>query len=98
SNGQLLFQGTMGQLQAKTKVSISLRTSDNQAAERLLLKHGFQASSRGPRLLFDHLDDTLTAQVNRLLVDSGLDVFRIEERKKSLEDIFLELTGKERSL
>ncbi|KFN06558.1 ABC transporter ATP-binding protein [Paenibacillus macerans] len=98
SNGQLLFQGTMGQLQAKTKVSISLKTSDNQAAERLLLKHGFQASSRGPRLLFDHLDDTLTAQVNRLLVDSGLDVFRIEERKKSLEDIFLELTGKERSL
>jgi ABC-2 type transport system ATP-binding protein len=38
------------------------------------------------------------AEINRLLVARDIPVTRIEEHRRSLEDIFLELTGRERSL
>ena len=33
------------------------------------------------------------AKLIRYLIGHGVDVLRLEERQKSLEDIFLELTG-----
>ena len=40
----------------------------------------------------------IAAQLTRLLGSRNLGVIRLEERQKSLEDIFLELTGKAASL
>ena len=34
------------------------------------------------------------AEINRIFVENGLKVYRIELIKKSLEEIFLDLTGK----
>ncbi len=45
-------------------------------------------------LTIENLKDSDVAKINGMLVHSNIDVFRIEEHKKSLEDIFLELTGK----
>ncbi|WP_330405053.1 hypothetical protein [Clostridioides difficile] len=45
-------------------------------------------------LTIENLKDSDVAKINNMLVHSNIDVFRIEEHKKSLEDIFLELTGK----
>ena len=44
------------------------------------------------------LSDEITARLTRFLVESRLGVVRLEERQKSLEDIFLALTGKAASL
>ena len=44
------------------------------------------------------LDDGQAADLIRFLTENRLDVIRLEERQKSLEDIFLELTGKAASL
>ncbi|SDE43691.1 ABC-2 type transport system ATP-binding protein [Paenibacillus sp. UNCCL117] len=98
SEGNLLFQGRMSSLQAKSRTAISLKTFDNVTAERLLITQGFSPVQSGGRLEFHDLEDTDVAEMNRLLVSRSIPVTRIEERKKNLEDIFLELTGKERSL
>ncbi|EOQ04698.1 hypothetical protein KOY_04873 [Bacillus cereus VDM021] len=98
SDGNLLFQGSMESLQQKSRTSIFLKTGDNTKAEKLLLAQGYRPVQSGSRLEFGNLEDMNVAEMNRLLVEHSVPVIRIEEQKKSLEDIFLELTGKERSL
>ncbi|WP_240419556.1 ABC transporter ATP-binding protein [Paenibacillus periandrae] len=98
SEGNLLYQGSMASLRKKSKTTILLKTGDNAKAERLLLTQGCGPIQSGSRLELDNLEDIEVAELNRLLVSHNIPVIRIEERKKSLEDIFLELTGKERSL
>lgn len=98
SNGKLLFQGSMESLQAKSMSCISIKTHNNDTAEALLVKKELRPVRKKDALVFENLNNIHVAQINRMLVSSGIDVFRIEEHKKSLEDIFLEITGKERSL
>lgn len=98
SDGQLLYQGSMNSLQAESQGSIMIRTSDDAAAKTVLFHRGYLPVHHHDRLQFPRLNDAEVAQVNKTLVEAGIDVIRIEERKKSLEDIFLKLTGKERSL
>ncbi|KMY29271.1 bacitracin ABC transporter ATP-binding protein [Lysinibacillus xylanilyticus] len=98
SDGNLLFQGSMESLRKKGRSAIRLKTGDNTKAEELLLTQGYSLTKGGSRLEFDNLADREVAEINRLLVEHYIPVTRIEEQKKSLEDIFLELTGKERSL
>lgn len=96
--GNLLFQGSMASLREKSKTSIFIKTGNNAKAEQLLFTKGYDSALSGNRLELDNLEDTEVAEINRLLVKHDIPVIRIEEQKKSLEDIFLELTGKERSL
>ncbi|GGG88504.1 ABC transporter ATP-binding protein [Paenibacillus radicis (ex Gao et al. 2016)] len=98
SEGQLLFQGSMDLLQSKSQSSIAMKTTDNAAAQKLLYRHGLQPVISDDYLTLQALNDVQVAEANRMLLGAGLDVIRIEEHKKSLERIFLELTGKERSL
>ncbi|WP_232698536.1 ABC transporter ATP-binding protein [Brevibacillus daliensis] len=98
SDGNLLFQGDMEILQARNKASICIKTQDDASAERVLLTYGYMPVHQHGHLHFENMSDLQVAQVNKILVEAGFNVIRIEEHKKSLEDIFLELTGKERSL
>lgn len=98
SEGKLLFQGSMASLQHESRTSILLKTGDNVRAEKILLARAYSPARMGSRLKFTNIADTEVAEMNRLLVEHNVPVTRIEEQKKSLEDIFLELTGKERSL
>lgn len=98
SEGRLLYQGGMDELRDKSQALILMKTGNNAMAERVLLMEGFSPVPAADRLQLRGLDDGQVADVNRLLVGHGLSVTRIEEKRKSLEDIFLELTGKERSL
>lgn len=98
NDGKLLFQGSMEQLQGKSQSSIFIKTQDNQAAGRLLVEKGFSPIINKDFLTFKEMTDVHVAQTNRMLMNAGIDVIRIEEHKKSLESIFLELTGRERTL
>ena len=98
NEGRMVFQGSLDSLRARSRGEIRIAAGDCAAAQRLLAEHGFQVASAGGRLLFGPLADREVAEINRLLVSRGIPVTRIEERRRSLEDIFLDLTGKERSL
>ncbi len=49
-------------------------------------------------LILPILSDEMTARITYFLAKNRLGILRLEERQKSLEDIFLELTGRAVSL
>lgn len=98
NDGKLLFQGTMQNLQTSNKATIRFKTTDPTSAAKILLTQGYLPKIQGKQLVFEHLPDEEVSRINRVLVEQDLPVIRIEEHKKSLEDIFLDLTGRERSL
>lgn len=98
NNGKLLFQGSLEQLQGKSQKNILIKTSANEGAKKLILESGLSTVIKNEYLALKDMPDHKVAQLNKMLLNSGIDVIRIEEHKKSLESIFLELTGKEGSL
>ncbi|WP_429841528.1 ABC transporter ATP-binding protein [Brevibacillus sp. FIR094] len=96
--GKLLFQGSMEQLQRNSQPSVWMKTQDNEKARRVLIDMELSPSLQDGFLVMEGMGDREVAQTNRALIMAGIDVYRIEEHKKSLESIFLSLTGKEGSL
>ena len=98
SQGKLVFQGSMDQLRGKSEARIALKTANNTEAERILLNQGLPSLTAGEYLTLRSVGDSEVARINKTLVHAGVDVIRIEEQRKSLEQLFLEMTGKESSL
>ncbi len=98
NEGEMLFQGSMSELKSKSQPTIKIKTRNNKLAQELLRINGFSSIQSGESLVFEDLLDDEVIKVNQSLVTSNIDVLRIEEHKKSLENIFLDLTGKEQSL
>ena len=96
--GELVFQDTLETLHARSQHQLALRTTDNQAAGELLGQCGLEARQEGEFLRIPLLEDGDTARLTALLAQRQIGLLRLEERQKSLEDIFLELTGKAVSL
>ncbi|MGF9908552.1 ABC transporter ATP-binding protein [Brevibacillus porteri] len=96
--GKLLFQGSMEQLQRNSQPHVWMKTQDNEKARRVLQDMELSPSLQDGFLVMEGMGDREVAQTNRALIMAGIDVYRIEEHKKSLESIFLSLTGKEGSL
>lgn len=96
--GKMLFQGKLDQLRNESRPTIAFKTSQNPTAHSLLAAQGLTPILQDGYLRLSHLTDAQVARINRELLAADIDVLRIEEHKKSLESLFLELTGKERSL
>lgn len=98
NDGNLLYQGRIETLQERNRSSLAIRTGNNAAAAAWMQTQGYMANLQDECLQIEHMSDQQVARLNKELVLSGIDVLRIEERKRTLEDIFLELTGREKSL
>ncbi len=92
NHGELIFQGSLKSLHAYSSPSVALKTSNPVATEALL--HRMKPQIKNEAVLVHGIDEKMTARINRLLMEKGIDVYRIEEHTLSLEDIFLKLTGK----
>ncbi|SYX86183.1 ABC transporter ATP-binding protein [Paenibacillus alvei] len=98
NDGNLLYQGKMETLQERNRSSLAIRTGNNASAAAWMQTQGYMANLQDECLQIEHMSDQQVARLNKELVLNGIDVLRIEERKRTLEDIFLELTGREKSL
>lgn len=96
--GEMLFQGSLEQLQNRSRPAIKIKTGNNPMAQHMLLRQGYAPVQDGEFLALEGLRDEQAAEINRMLVTNDIDVLRIEEHKKNLESIFLDMTGKESSL
>ena len=96
NQGCLIFQERMSVLDMQREPQIILRTSDNNHAFQLLKKANPQRTTDG--LQIGALTDEQTGAVVQCLCSNGISVYRVEEHRESLEDIFLNLTGKELTL
>ena len=91
--GELVFQDTLEALHQHSRHNLALRTGDNEGALKLLRQSRVPCAQEEDYILLPRLDDPDAAKLIRYLIGHGVDVLRLEERQKSLEDIFLELTG-----
>ncbi len=92
ADGALVYQDTIDRLHEKSEHHLALRTLNNAMAQALLTHHGIVNEVRDGEIILPPLEDDRVAQCVTLLADSNIGVTRIEERRKNLEDIFLELT------
>ena len=96
--GELVFQDTLEALHGRSRHHLALRTTNNAVARAILQEKSVPCQEEEGYLILPILSDELAGQFTRLLGARNLGVIRLEERQKSLEDIFLELTGKAASL
>ena len=96
--GVLVFQDTLAALHGRSRHHLALRTTNNALAAQVLREKGIGWTEEGDYLVLPILPDEQAAGLCRALVEGRLGLVRLEERQKSLEDIFLELTGKAASL
>ena len=97
-DGELVFQDTLEALHGRSRHHLALRTTNNAVARAILQEKSVPCQEEEGYLILPILSDELAGQFTRLLGARYLGVIRLEERQKSLEDIFLELTGKAASL
>ena len=96
--GELVFQDTLEALHSRSRHHLALRTTNNAVARNLLAQRDIRCTEEEGYLILPILSDEIAAHLTRFLAENRLGVVRLEERQKSLEDIFLELTGKAASL
>lgn len=96
--GELVFQDSLDALHGRSRHHLALRTTNNTVARSLLAEQSVPCEEENGYLILPILSDEVSAKLTRFLADSRLGIVWLEERQKSLEDIFLDLTGKAASL
>ncbi|MBY5033711.1 ABC transporter ATP-binding protein [Streptococcus gallolyticus] len=86
--GKLLYQGTVEQFKHRHGGRIFLRTSDNPLASALLDMG--EVTENG--LLLSYQPDEVVAQYLEKLMKAGIQIYRVNEQEKSLEELFLDFT------
>ena len=98
SKGKMIFQDSISKLREQSTSKIKLTVNDAESAWKTLLTHGYTTDLIHNKLSIENGSDERVAEIVKSLVQSDYDIYRVEEEKKSLEEIFLELTGQEGSL
>ena len=93
NRGQLLFQGKLAALRQHSQGDISLRVLHPEKALPILGELAKPDREPGAFRLPAMREDSLAELVRRLSVDAG--VVELNRHTKSLEEIFLSLTGEE---
>ena len=96
SHGELIFQDSMETLEQRRRPRTLLRTADDRRAAKVLAPYGAQLDDGV--LVLEAASDEQAALAVRALVQAGVDVYRVEQRQRTLESVFLEMTGKEVAL
>lgn len=98
SKGHIIFQDSITKLRERASSKIKITVNEGESAWKMLLSHGITAELAQQTIYLENSTDEKVAKVVKSLVDNDYSIFRVEEEKKSLEEIFLELTGKEGGL
>ena len=96
--GELVFEDSLSELHAHSKQSIALRLSNTALGISVLNSLNLSFEQEGEYLLIPNLPDQHVSDLCRICVEKQIGIIRVEKREKSLEDIFLEFTGKVTSL
>lgn len=98
NNGKMIYQGSLQRLHEQARSSIRIKVLRKETAVRILEEQGEAYRIVDDDLVFKERADMEVAKLVSLLSRGGAEVARVTEEEKSLEDIFLKLTGKQVSL
>jgi len=91
--GQMVFQDTISNLQQKASHHIKLVVSEPESALWMARDLGSIGSLEENTIIFPGMQDAKVAKLVKHLVENGHDIYRVEQEKKSLEDIFMQVIG-----
>ncbi|MCY8090240.1 ABC transporter ATP-binding protein [Bacillus sonorensis] len=92
ANGEMLFQDAIGELRSKADTKIVFSTSDTGGALDIFSREGVEAVKTQRGLMIEDRTDMEISRLARKLFENEIDIFRIYDESKSLEDIFLDIT------
>lgn len=95
TKGELIFQDSIEAMRMYANQKVSFTVSESKEAWKLLLSYGIKAELTQDKLLLNNGSNENVAEAVRVLVHDGHSVYRIQEEKKSLEEIFLQMTKEE---
>ena len=95
NHGQLLFEGHLSDLEEDEKYLFE--TSDDVTAKRILMFNGFNLDD-DKKLIVNDNDKVNIATAIRLLVENDVYIYQVRMIRRSLEDVFLDMTGREGSV
>ncbi len=94
--GRLIFQGPIDDLRARSRAHVLLEVGDVARALPALAERGLPVTpAEGGAVALAAMDPVDAATAVRTLVSEDIAVYRVYEAKRTLEEIFLELTGEE---
>ncbi|GAB6992148.1 ABC transporter ATP-binding protein [Paenibacillus pini] len=91
--GVMVFQDTIHNLQQQAAGGFQLKVSNPQEALQLIHAEGYSGELNKGALMLTKMSDQQIANVIKRLVDNHHDIYRVEENRKSLEDIFMQVIG-----
>lgn len=97
SKGKLIFQDKIETLRRHAQHSISLVTDKTEIAWKIILSKGIPSILEENHIILSNVSNKTVAETVKTLVTENISIFRIEENKKSLEEIFLQLIKEEES-
>ncbi len=98
NHGQLIFQDKLDVLHEHSKSKLLLQVMNRTVTLKILESRGVEGRVTEEGIMIPGFSDDRTADLVSALAAGGAGLFRVEERQKSLEDIFLSLTGRRESL
>lgn len=92
NKGSLLFDGSLSEFRGRLKPELLIRTSNDERAAMLLTDR--YKVSYTDRLTISVDNDAEVANMVKYLLGSEIDIFRISDIRKTLEEQFIDMTGK----
>jgi ABC-type multidrug transport system ATPase subunit len=93
NNGELMFQGTINDLQNISQPLINIETDNTVDAANLLKRQNFTVTDiDNDRLFVPFTSKQQVGEINTLLVQNNITVFSISKQHKDLEKLFLDIT------
>lgn len=97
-DGRLLFQGTLEELRGHSQPELLLEVDQIEHASSMIQNNGYSIIMDHPYLRIQGIEKEEVAIILQQLIYQGVQIYQATPIAKSLEDLFLEMTGKEQSL
>ncbi|WP_018783566.1 ABC transporter ATP-binding protein [Bacillus sp. 95MFCvi2.1] len=97
SKGRLIFQDKIEILRQHSQNSIKLLVDKPKETLKIILASGIPSVMEKDKIVISNTNNTAIATIVKTLVANDISVFRIEEEKNSLEDIFLNIVKEEQN-
>lgn len=91
--GRMVFQDTIGNLRLRSTHDMELIVSEPDSALWIARDLGATGTLKNGSLTFPSMADAQVAHLVKRLVENGHAIYRVEQKKKSLEDIFMQVIG-----
>lgn len=92
TKGKMIFQDSIEAMRTLAGQAISLKVSQGEQAWRLLKANGMRVEYENGLIMLHDSSNEMVAAAVRLLVQADHSIYRVEEEKRLLEDIFLSMT------